>query len=375
MDKATQPAAEGAKTTKKPWPLWKKLTIAGVVLLIVIALAVGLGVGLTRNKGDSDDDSDSSDASGDSSDSGNSSDTSPASKSTTFNSTNLWQPTPNTTWQIILSNGIVPPSSSVALTPNVSVCDLDLYDNEASTFAALKSRGIKVICYFSAGSWEDFRADKDDFAKKDLGKVMDGWPNERWLNVSSQGVRDIMSKRIKLASDKGCDAIDPDNVDGYVSFSSPEPHFFIILTPHQQNDNGLGLTEEDSVSFMKFLATEAASYNMSTGLKNAGDIIPKVLPYVAFSVNEQCIQYAECETFAAFIDADKPVFNIEYPDGAPKVSESKRKAICSGKGDAEHTAGFSTVIKKMDLDGWVLYCDGEADETEIKTTSSKPDSE
>ncbi|CAM1500839.1 Fc.00g100010.m01.CDS01 [Cosmosporella sp. VM-42] len=346
MDKPSKLDAEVAeKSAKKPWPLWKKLTIAGVALLLVIALAVGLGVGLTRNKGDSDD-SDSSDDASDGLSNLNSTDAA----STAVVYSNVWQPKAGTKWQIVLSKAIVPPSSSNRLTPNVPVWDLDLYDNKASTFAALKKQGAKVICYFSAGSWEDWRADKDDFAKKDLGKVMDGWPNEKWVNIRSTSVRNIMKKRIKLASDKGCDAIDPDNVDGY------------------QNDNGLGLTQADSVSYMKFLSQEAAKYNMATGLKNAGDIIPKVLPYVAFSVNEQCIQYAECETFAAFIKAGKPVFNIEYPSSAPKVSESTRKKICSGKGDAAHTSGFSTVIKKMNLDGWVLYCTGNSYSTKIKTS-------
>jgi hypothetical protein len=30
-------------------------------------------------------------------------------------------------------------------------------------------------------------------------------------------VRGIMRKRVEMAGDKGCDGVDPDNVDGYVS--------------------------------------------------------------------------------------------------------------------------------------------------------------
>jgi hypothetical protein len=120
---------------------------------------------------------------------------------------------------------------------------------------------------------------------------------------------------------------------------------------------------------MTFLATEAASYNMSTGLKNAAAIIPAVLPLVAFSVNEQCAQYAECASFHPFIEAGKPVFHIEYPDGAPKVSDTKKSELCSADG----AGGFSTVIKKMNLDGWVEYCDGKTFETTLKDgAGSKP---
>lgn len=117
---------------------------------------------------------------------------------------------------------------------------------------------------------------------------------------------------------------------------------------------------------MRFLSDQAKSYKMAIGLKNAGDIIPDVLDFVDFSVNEQCIEYSECETFAAFIEAEKPVFNIEYPAGAPgKVSVQATDEICSHKGNSTGTEGFSTVIKKMNLDGWVEYCDGKVFTTEV----------
>ncbi|KAJ3462777.1 hypothetical protein MRS44_007563 [Fusarium solani] len=321
-----------AKTnTKKSWPLWKKLTLIGAALVIITGLAVGLGVGLTRGKGGDSNDNDNG-----ASDTNTSDDHDSALKARG----KIWQPKVGSPWQIVLLKPIKLNDDGTAddLEPNVGIYDLDLYDNDAETFAALRKAGKKIICYFSAGSWENWRDDKNQFKKSDLGKTLDGWPDEKWLNLRSQNVRNIMKKRIKLAAQKGCDAIDPDNVDGY------------------QNDNGLKLTEEDSISYIKFLSKEAAKYNMSTGLKNAGDIITSVLPYVAFSVNEQCIQYNECETFAAFIKAKKPVFNIEYPKGAPKVKDADRQRICSQSGKAKGSKDFSKVIKKMNLDGWVMYC-------------------
>lgn len=118
---------------------------------------------------------------------------------------------------------------------------------------------------------------------------------------------------------------------------------------------------------MKFLSDEAQTYNMSIGLKNAGDIIPDVIDFIDFSVNEQCIQYSECETFAEFINNDKPVFNIEYPKGAPDVSDKVKEEICSKKGKAAGTEGFSTVIKKMNVDGWVEYCNGKTYTTQLES--------
>lgn len=77
-----------------------------------------------------------------------------------------------------------------------------------------------MVCYFSAGSWEEWRDDAKRFAEGDLGKGLDGWPGERWLDVRSEGVRGVMRERVSLAGEKGCDGVDPDNVDGYVSFFS-----------------------------------------------------------------------------------------------------------------------------------------------------------
>lgn len=99
------------------------------------------------------------------------------------------------------------------------------------------------------------------------------------------------------------------------------------------------------------------------GLKNSGAIIQSVLDNVHFSVNEQCVQYSECTTYEPFIRESKPVFHIEYPDTAPSIAESLRNDLCSGTGDANGADRFSTILKKMDLDGWVVYCNGTVADT------------
>ena len=69
-----------------------------------------------------------------------------------------------------------------------------------------------------------------------------------------------------------------------------------------------------------------------------------------WSVNEQCVQYSECNTFRPFIDAGKPVFHIEYPKSAPSVSVSQKDSFC-GNQDAD---GFSSVLTM--LTPLVSYC-------------------
>ena len=70
---------------------------------------------------------------------------------------NWWQPAVGTTWQWQLSGPAIDSSF------DVNTYDIDLFDNQASTVAALQAQGHKVICYLSAGSWEDWRPDADQF--------------------------------------------------------------------------------------------------------------------------------------------------------------------------------------------------------------------
>ena len=124
---------------------------------------------------------------------------------------------------------------------------------------------------------------------------------------------------------------------------------------------------------MNFLSNIAVPLNLTLGLKNAGDIIPDVLPIVHFSVNEQCVEEDECDTFHAFIDAGKPVFHIEYPNGAGASDGLKDNVVqkyCDDKGNAQGSGGFSTVLKKMELDGWVEYCDKDIKVTAMSQSNS-----
>ena len=98
-----------------------------------------------------------------------------------------------------------------------TIYDIDMADNEAALFAQLKSAGHIVICYFSAGTWEEWRSDAADFPASVKGAKVTGWAGENWLDIRSPIVRDLMSKRMDLAESKGCDGLEPDNVDGYAN--------------------------------------------------------------------------------------------------------------------------------------------------------------
>ena len=264
-----------------------------------------------------------------------------ASLSTLATATTWWHPTPNTTWQIVLSAPLTPSYISPAPNPNstITALDGDLFDNANETWSIIKSAGYKTICYFSAGSYEDWRPDAASFHPSDLGDALDGWPGEKWLNTRSANVRAIMRQRLDLAAKQGCDAVDPDNTDAY-----------------DNGGGGLGLTTEDAVDYVRFLAQEAHGRGLAMGLKNGGTIVGDVLNVTDFQVNEQCLQYDECDTFQPFVDSGKPVFEIEYTkkdSDDPARDSSFVRDICQ----AESRKGFSTLVKHMSLDQWAVACE------------------
>ncbi|KAH7114544.1 hypothetical protein B0J13DRAFT_573436 [Dactylonectria estremocensis] len=64
------------------------------------------------------------------------------------------------------------------------------------------------------------------------------------------------------------------------------------------------------------------------------------------------------------------LFYIESPAGAPNIiSTSVVDEVCADSGNATGTKGFSTVMKHMNLRGWVKYCEQETYITERKGPS------
>lgn len=182
----------------------RTVILAGVAAaLIIIGLAVGLGVGLGIGNNNDNGETESSPT--------------PTSIPPPSGNSTSWQPAVNSTWQIVLKEPIKMSTDNQTTDPDVEIFDIDLFTNSNETISLLHDLGKKVICYFSGGSYEPYRPDSAQFQQSVLGKPLDGWDDEKWIDIRSDSVRNIMAERIKLAKEKGCDAVDPDNVDGYVS--------------------------------------------------------------------------------------------------------------------------------------------------------------
>ena len=237
----------------------------------------------------------------------------------------IWQPTPGTTWQWQLIE-------TVDTSLDVVMYDIDLFDTPQQVIDDLHGDGRVVICYFSAGSWELWRDDADEFPEAVLGNILVDWENERWLDVRSDAIRPIMERRLDLAVEKGCDGVEPDNVDGY------------------DNDSGFPLSADDQLDYNRFLARAAHARGLSVGLKNALDLVDELQGEFDWALNEECVSYDECEALMPFIDADKALFHVEYVERTAQ-GPAVRDRVC-----ADRPSRFSTLIKLWDLDAWRLVC-------------------
>lgn len=211
--------------------------------------------------------------------------------------------------------------------PDPQVYDIDGFDNPATTVTALHDRSKKVVCYISAGSYENWRSDASTFPTSVLGNSLTGWAGERWLDVRQVGtLQTIMGKRLDMCKSKGFDAVEFDNVDGYT------------------NSTGFPLVSSDQLTYNTMLASEAHTRGLSAALKNDINQLSQLAPVFDFAINEQCNQYNECGGYTSFVNNNKAVFNIEY------------QALPSSFCPAMNTASINAYKMPLNLDGGRVTC-------------------
>jgi hypothetical protein len=230
-----------------------------------------------------------------------------------------WDPPAGISWQWQLSGNL-------KLGLGVDAYDVDYQETTAEQVAAIHGEGAKAVCYLSAGSWEKFRPDRDQFPAEAIGKKLDGWPKERWLDVTDAEVKSIMQARLDICQDKGFDAVEFDNVDGF------------------QQNTGFHLTAQNQLDYNELLAAEAHARGMAAALKNDPDQAAALEPAFDLAVVEQCFQYDECDAFVPFIAAGKPVLETEY-----KLGRSQFCPEALG-------LGFSSLKKHLELDAFRKAC-------------------
>lgn len=232
----------------------------------------------------------------------------------------IWVPPQETSWQWQLSG-------KIKQSYDVDMYDIDMFETEASLVSSLHDQGKKVMCYISAGSWEEWRPDAELFPASVIGKPLAGWHGEKWLDIRRLDILGpILQARLDACKAKGFDGVEPDNIDGYT------------------NDTGFPLTYQDQLEFNIFLANEAHARGLSIGLKNDLDQIPDLLPFFDWALNEQCFQFNECDKLMPFITNGKAVFHVEYKTGLKKFCPEANEM------------NFNSLKKRRNLNAWRKAC-------------------
>ncbi|HEX5542401.1 MAG TPA: endo alpha-1,4 polygalactosaminidase [Micromonospora sp.] len=236
-----------------------------------------------------------------------------------FPSPRPWPTGTYLTWQVQLTG-------ELDLNVDADVFEFDAFTTPVQAVERLRSRGRRLICYINAGVHEASRPDADRFPPHVLG-ARTGAPDERWLDIREwSALKPILLDRLRLCRGKGFHAVDLDNVDGYLYAS------------------GFPLTFDDQLRFNRRVAELVRSLGLSPGLKNNLDQVVALEPDFDFAINEACFLLDECERLSPFIEANKPVFHVEYE--IPTVE------FCP-------TAlgyGFASIRKDRDLGSWRVAC-------------------
>lgn len=231
-----------------------------------------------------------------------------------------WTPSPGDTWQYQLSGAI---DTAV----EADVFDIDAFAVSAGTVGALHGLGRHAVCYIDAGSWEPYRPDSRRFPASVKGRIVPGWPDERWLDIRRLEVlRPILRDRLDRCAKNGFDGVELDWIDSYAQHT------------------GFPLTRADQLGYDRWLARAAHRRGLAVALKNGLGLIKRLIGSYDFAVNEQCFQYHECWHYRPFLDAGRAVFNVEY--------EIPRSAFCDRAADL----GIAAMRKHLALGAWRQPC-------------------
>lgn len=235
-----------------------------------------------------------------------------------------WQPQSGLSFQWQLTD--LPVDTTIA----ADVYEIDGLDNPKSVVDKLHVKGRKVICYVNVGAWEDFRDDKDVFPSVVLGNVYQGFEDERWLDIRRIDLlAPILERRLDTCRDKGFDAVEADNVDGF------------------EQETGFPLTADDQLRFNRWVAEAIHARGMTAALKNDGTQAAELVDDFDFVVTEECVLLDICDEYLPFRAAGKLQVNVEYTDTPITLA-----AMCA----EARRVGMTSILKHRGLDRYRETC-------------------
>ncbi|MBI4898597.1 MAG: endo alpha-1,4 polygalactosaminidase [Actinobacteria bacterium] len=192
------------------------------------------------------------------------------------------------------------------------IYDIDGVETPRQVVRKIHRAGGYAICYVNAGSWESWRTDKDRYPSDVLGRE-NGWPGERYVDIRRNDVLvPILRDRFRACQKKGFDAVEPDNVDGYL------------------NESGFPITADDQLNFNRTTARLAHDLRLAVGLKNDLEQANSLASVFDFAVTEECVQYKECASTLPFRARGKAVLDVEYRGTLSELCGEARRYRFSG---------------------------------------------
>jgi len=206
---------------------------------------------------------------------------------------------------------------------------IDLFDAEPAQVATLRAgaaAGRIAIAYLSAGSFEPWRPDIAQFPDSVVGTRLGAYPDEKWLDVRAQAVRDVMQARLRLARDKGFDGVLPGALGAY------------------RSDSGFPLTQADQLDYDRFLSSEARALGLSPGLSGDFLLARELAGAFDWAIAFGCLAADSCGALQPLVEQHKAVFNLEV--------DGDLNELCA----RAEPLGITTILKRPTFDAWSRSC-------------------
>lgn len=241
----------------------------------------------------------------------------------TFNASAASFPNPILQWQL-------QSSGDYASSPEADVYDLDFQNLAASDLSLLKQRNAMLVCTISAGTWQEWRPDADQFPDDILGNDAAGWEGEKWLDIrATDSLTPILDARMQQCANQGYQGVELTNLDVY------------------QQDSGFPVTQADQISFNLHLARLAHQHHLLVGMRDSPQLVGILVDDFDFAVAQGCYSGNGCDAYTQFASQNKPVVLVEFAD-----SEVNPEELCQ----YAQSNKFSAVIKHRNFDQFSQFC-------------------
>jgi len=227
--------------------------------------------------------------------------------------------TQSMSWQYQLSGEIDPDVDATLFV-------IDLFEPETALIEEMHAQGKVVVAYLSAGTFEPFRPDADEFPAGAIGESLVAYPNEAWLDIRDATVRRLMAARLDVARDKDFDGIVPTCLTAYLESS------------------GFELSAADQRDYTQWLAQEAHARGLHVGMSGDFGQAAQLALLFDWAVHFGCIARDDCDALALLVEQGKPVFDVE--------TDGEAADVCARAAEL----GVNALLKRPQLDAYRVGC-------------------